>query len=69
MAKKKAIRTKAKPVQERRSIAVAIKGNEEWKAWLEMVAKRCRTTVSALIDQALTEYAKSKGIVEEPPDR
>lgn len=69
MAKKKATKPKAKIVQERRAVAVTIKGNEEWKEWLEMVAKHCRITVSSLIDLAVTDYAKGKGIKEEPPER
>lgn len=69
MAKKKATKPKAKTVQERRSVAVTIKGNEEWKEWLEQVADHCRVTVSAFLDSAAAEYAKTRGFTKEPPKR
>ena len=72
MAKKKAPRVKAKtapPATERRAIAVVIKGGQEWKDWVEALAKHCRTDVSKAIDQALIDYAKSKGFDQEAPER
>lgn len=69
MAKKKAPKTMNEATKERRAVAITLKGSEEWKGWVEMVAGRCRITVSSLIDLALTDFAKGKGIQEEPPER
>lgn len=60
-------RKKKEPV--RRPMAVAIKGSEEWKTWLEEAASYCRMSVSSLIDVAVTQYAKSQGFDRRPPDR
>jgi hypothetical protein len=48
---------------------VNIKGNEEWKAWLEEAAAHCRLSVSALVDLAVARYAKSQGFDRKPPER
>ena len=65
MAKKK-----AKPAQPvRRPVAVTIKGNEEWKAWLEDAATHCRMSVSGLVDVAVTQYVKAQGFTKRPPER
>lgn len=69
MAKKKASKTKAKPVQERRAVAVTIKGNEAWRDWLEEASDHCRVTISAFLDSAAAEYAKMRGFTKEPPKR
>ncbi len=53
----------------RRLVAVAIKGNEKWKEWLERGAKHCRFSVSTLVDQAVAEFLKARGFTEEPPER
>jgi predicted NBD/HSP70 family sugar kinase len=53
----------------RRSIAVTIKGDEKWKAWLEEAAVHCRLSVSALVDIAVTHYAKAEGFEKKPPER
>ncbi len=59
-----------KPVDpNRRPVAVTIKGNEEWKAWLEEAAAHCRLSVSALVDIAVARYAKAEGYDKKPPER
>ncbi len=49
--------------------AVIIKTSVEWKDWLSRFAESNRTSVSALIDQAVVEFAKSRGFDELPPPR
>lgn len=58
---------KAKPA--RRPVAVTIKGDEEWKAWVEEAATHCRMSVSTLFDIAVTEYVKGHGFDKKPPER
>lgn len=63
-------RKKTKPVDpNRRPVAVTIKGNEEWKAWLEEAAVHCRLSVSSLVDLAVARYAKAEGFDKQPPER
>lgn len=69
MAKKKAPKMVTKIVQEPRSVAVTLKGSEEWKDWVERASKHCRLTVSGFLDAAAAEYAKMRGFTEEPPER
>jgi|PeaSoiMetatran63_FD_contig_21_141789_length_252_multi_22_in_0_out_0_1 hypothetical protein len=67
MAKRKA--TKPKPAAERKAIAVTIKGDPAWKAWLDGLADHCRSDVAKVIDKALIGYAKSEGYDQEAPRR
>lgn len=53
----------------RRPVAVTIKGDEKWKAWLEEAAAHCRMSVSSLVDVAVTQYAKGQGFDKKPPER
>jgi hypothetical protein len=69
MSKKKAAKKMSSTAQERRPVAVTLKGSEEWKEWLERASEHCRTTVSAFIDLATAEYAKVRGFHEESPKR
>lgn len=48
---------------------LTIKGTEEWKGWLERLAKHLRMPTSTLVDHALVRYAKEMGFTEEPPER
>ena len=57
------------PDSPRRMVAVTIKGNVEWKEWLEEAATHCRLTVSALVDLAVTEYVREHGYKAPPPPR
>ena len=61
--------TLAKKKAERRPVAVTIKGDEKWKAWLEEAAAHCRMSVSSLVDVAVTQYAKAQGFEKRPPER
>ena len=68
MAKK--AKRAAKPIEPgRRPVAVTIKGNKQWKDWLEEAAAYCRMSVSALVDVAVTRYAKEQGFTKRPPER
>lgn len=67
MAKKKAKRTN--PGAPRRPVAVVVKGNEKWKAWLEKAASHSRLSVSTFLDLAAKAFAKTQGFSEEPPER
>ena len=60
---------KAKPRPARRQVAVALKGNDDWKEWLQRASDHCRMSVSALVDVAVTRYVKSQGFDEPPPKR
>jgi hypothetical protein len=53
----------------RRPVAVTIKGDEKWKAWIEEAASHCRMSVSTLFDIAVTEYVKAHGFEKKPPER
>ena len=48
---------------------IGIRTTAEWAAWLERVAKYCRTDVAKLVDAAVADYAKAKGFSEAPPER
>jgi len=48
---------------------VAFRVSRAYSKWLDELAKRNRTSISALLDQALTEYAKSIGFEKEAPER
>jgi hypothetical protein len=67
VVKKKAKRTK--PGEARRPVAVVVKGNEKWKAWLEKAASHSRLSVSTFLDLAAKAFAKTQGFSEEPPER
>jgi hypothetical protein len=58
-----------KPNRKAPYVTVNIKASDEWKAWLDRLAKHCRTDVAKLIDGALVDYAKAKGFTEEAPER
>jgi hypothetical protein len=67
MARKKT--TKPQPVAQRRTIAVTLKGSEEWKEWVEAGARFCRTDVAKLFDASVVHYLKTKGFEPEAPER
>jgi hypothetical protein len=52
-----------------RPTALTIKGNREWRAWVDRGAEHCRTDVAKVVDAALIEYFKSKGFGDPPPKR
>lgn len=70
MAKKKTSGAKVPDPEPgpRRSV-LQMKGTEAWKEWLDRLAKHLRMPTSAVVDNALVEYAKSRGFSEEAPER
>lgn len=64
---------KTEPKQEagstQRKAVLQMKGTEAWKGWLDRLAKYLRMPTSSVVDNALVEYAKSKGFPEEAPER
>lgn len=66
MAKKRA---KPRADAKRRPLVLTMRGNLEWKAWLERLAKHSRSSTSVCVDQALAEFAKMRGFDEAPPER
>jgi len=57
------------PASSRKPVAVTLKGDPEWKAWLEGLAEHCRLDVSKAIDRALIQMAKAEGYEKEAPPR
>jgi hypothetical protein len=52
--------------QEKSTIAV-LKGGPEFQAWFKRLQELTRLPATLLLDQALVEYASSKGFDEPPP--
>jgi hypothetical protein len=49
--------------------ALTIKGNPDWREWVDQGASFCRTDVAKLVDAALVDYLKAKGFTKLPPER
>ena len=49
--------------------ALTIRGNLDWREWVQRGADHCRTDVAKLVDAALVEYLKARGFEETPPKR
>lgn len=63
-------RPKKKPADPaRKPVAITIKGDEEWRKWVERAATHCRMSVSGLADFGITLAAKQQGFEEKPPKR
>ena len=76
MARPKAKTARAKPAEKKardrsgeKPTVVTIKGNPEWRDWVEQGAKHCRTDVAKLIDQALVMYLRNQGFAAPAPER
>lgn len=52
-----------------RQAAIVVKGNPEWKDWIERTAAKFRMNVSMFVEFAVIEYAKNHGQDEESPAR
>lgn len=65
MARKK---SKSREEDEPRRNIIAIRGTEEWRAWLKEYAAFRRVPVNVLIDIVLAENAKRDGF-RSPPER
>lgn len=48
---------------------VGIRSSAEWADWIERLAKHNRTDVAKVLDAAASQYAKSTGFDEPPPER
>lgn len=57
------------PDPNRKPVALTIKGDPEWRIWLEEASAHCRMSVSAFVDVACAKYAKSEGFARKPPER
>lgn len=63
-------RPKKRPADpNRKPVAVTIKGNAEWREWLEEAAKHARMSVSAFVDHGTLLAAKQFGFTKKPPER
>lgn len=51
------------------TIAVTLRGSQEWKSWLEALAKHARLDVAKVIDRAVIDFAKKEGFGPEAPKR
>lgn len=73
MAKKKANKVqKVEEIREtwsRKPLVFQMRGNPEWKAWVDRAAKFNRTTVANLFDMAVSKFVRESGFKEEPPER
>lgn len=68
MAKNKPVKQNTPEPGPRRAV-LQMKGTDEWKGWLERLARYLRMPTSAVVDNALVDYAKAKGFTEEAPER
>ncbi len=67
MAKKKALPKPPDPGPRR--AVFQMKGRDAWKEWLEELSLFLRMPTSAIVDNALVQYAKSRGFDKEAPQR
>lgn len=65
---RKATKAPVADTAQRKPTVVQIRGSEEYKTWLEGVARKEGFTVSTLVDQALRKFAEVKGHGA-PPER
>lgn len=68
MAKKKDVQSR-KSEDKNKPIIATMRGSLGFKSFLEMAAKKDRSSVSDFLERAAVYYAKSLGIQEEPPQR
>lgn len=52
-----------------RDQAVVVRGRVGWKTWVDELATHCRMDISDMVDQALVDFARSKGFDKMPPKR
>jgi hypothetical protein len=69
MARPKKKPVKAKTPGGAKPTALTIRGNLDWREWVEWRADRCRTDVAKLVDAALIDYLKAEGFAEDPARR
>jgi hypothetical protein len=51
-----------------RATAIALKGSQEWKKWLDELAAHCRLGLADTVEPALIDYAEKQGFPK-PPKR
>ena len=54
---------------ERKPMVVQVRGSQEYKEWAEGLAEFDGSTVAALYDRAVRQYAKAIGYDKQPPKR
>jgi hypothetical protein len=64
---KRTITAKKRPAP--RDVVFSLRGSPEWKKWVDLLAKHCRTDVAKLIDSALVDYARTHGFDRQAPER
>lgn len=70
VAKKKAASKPSTPDDKGRKPMIAqLRGSEEFKKWVEMVADVDRSPIAVLIEKALIHYSKSIGVTDSAPRR
>lgn len=71
VAKKRTKPPVPEPIVEpdRQAVVLTMRGRPEWKTWLKRLAKHCHLRVAVCVEQALMEYATTRGFRELPPDR
>ena len=63
-------RPKKKPLDSgRKPVAITIKGDLEWRKWVEGGAEMCLMSVATLADIAITEYLERRGYKAKRPKR
>jgi hypothetical protein len=62
-------RKASKPKRQASYVMVNMKVSEEYKEWLDGLAKHCRTDASKLLDRGLILVAKEAGYDKEVPER
>ena len=60
---------RSQPEPDRKPMVVQIRGSAEYKAWAEKVAVFDGSTLAALYDRAVRQYAKTIGFPDGPPVR
>jgi hypothetical protein len=53
----------------RKPVAITIKGDPAWRAWVESLARHMRLPVSLVIEHSLLASAKASGFDAPPPPR
>ncbi len=67
MAKKRAAKPKSEAA--RKPLIAQIRGTEEFRTWLQVVADRDGRSIAGLIDRAVRIYAEQIGVKEPAPKR
>lgn len=66
-------KSKAKKVEwtdrPKKPVVAQLRGEPDFKAWLERAAARDRNSVSKFVERAVIAYARSIGFEEEAPER